>query len=467
MVTAKAAGLLTQTAGLPRIPQTTDKPIIASLTGLRFFAAMAVVLYHYSWLIPYPPAIFAFVRQGWAGVGLFFVLSGFVITYNYADWFATDTASYWTFLRARFARVVPLHVVALALATPISLYAMYLHSISFNWTTALSWLTNLFLLEAYVPITQFKVWNAPAWSISVEFFYYLTFPFIARRLFVRFDSERSLEFLGLGVIVTGALFIGPVSYFLTSILGQFPPELGVEPGYALHRFPPVRMGEFLLGCTLALAFLRARSLKERGLMSALRRNRAVREMMVAFAVGLFGLVSLTSQNAEYTSESNMIYMVTAAMLIGALASGPTLLSPILEHRAVVLLGNASYSLYMIHWIPVAATALLVGARPSPAIDPYWSAIAGANAPGMLAVALLLVSTVLISIACYRLVESPARRLLRPKSRPRQPACGAGRIDGSQSGAAFFGSGDHAKDPSASADGTLEELTCWCRRFCQP
>src|SRR5579863_1305776 len=91
----------------------TERRPIRALTGLRFFAALHVVFYHYAvGLLPYPLSSVA--KNGYVAVGLFFVLSGFVLAYNYADR-PMDIRTFWT---ARFARIYPAYLLAFVLIAP-------------------------------------------------------------------------------------------------------------------------------------------------------------------------------------------------------------------------------------------------------------------------------------------------------------------------------------------------------------
>ncbi len=66
----------------------------------------------------YPPGLDVLFKQGKVGVSFFFVLSGFIMVYNYYAWFKHDTKRFKDFGRARFARVFPMYVLALLLVTP-------------------------------------------------------------------------------------------------------------------------------------------------------------------------------------------------------------------------------------------------------------------------------------------------------------------------------------------------------------
>ena len=136
-----------------------------ALTTLRFFAASMIVLGHAH------PIFGSFgIAQAMPvnqGVSFFFVLSGFILAWNYPV--LDDTPSRVQFWWVRFARIWPLHAVTclmwIVLVTPIEGGANFLDP---KELTKL--VTNLALLQVWVP---YKVWslsyNGVAWSISAEF----------------------------------------------------------------------------------------------------------------------------------------------------------------------------------------------------------------------------------------------------------------------------------------------------------
>src|SRR5690242_13808365 len=135
------------------------------LTSLRFFAAFVVVLCHlrYSHQQQLSPWAWNFSKNGFVGVNLFFVLSGFVIAYNYGEKFLEKTTTYGRFMLARFARIWPAFITALLLAFPvyvlpdksvlhklpllIPVHVLLIH----NWFPNLGWL-----------------WLSPSWTIGTE-----------------------------------------------------------------------------------------------------------------------------------------------------------------------------------------------------------------------------------------------------------------------------------------------------------
>jgi peptidoglycan/LPS O-acetylase OafA/YrhL len=179
-----------------------DAPLPAAqlpaLTSLRFIAALAVVVLHYRDLLgPLPGWLMHAIVGGQFGVTFFFVLSGFILTYRYRDWFAGGVAAtdYRRFQRFRLARIYPVYVLGLLLDTPW-------HLLERAWagqlaadgpTFAASWLVNLAGLQAWVPAVPYAMfWNTPAWSVAAEFFFYATFPWVCCTLARRCASPGRL-----------------------------------------------------------------------------------------------------------------------------------------------------------------------------------------------------------------------------------------------------------------------------------
>ena len=103
-----------QTAVAPRPARRVEH--LPSLTPLRGIAALWVVVFHFCWRFPnVRPDDYGVVREGYLAVDMFFVLSGFVISHVYKETFARECTvrRYFDFLKARIARIYPLHLVML------------------------------------------------------------------------------------------------------------------------------------------------------------------------------------------------------------------------------------------------------------------------------------------------------------------------------------------------------------------
>jgi peptidoglycan/LPS O-acetylase OafA/YrhL len=152
----------------PRLDGSTGN--IKSLTGLRFFAAVIVVVHHtlpgwshstYTWRV---------AQFGDLGVTFFFILSGFVLSWSQLGLEKKQTTL--RFLKFRFARIYPLHLIFLL----ITLFAF----IAFNATLAgypgaekATVISNFLLTQAWIPLHPEirQGLNGVSWTLSVEFFF--------------------------------------------------------------------------------------------------------------------------------------------------------------------------------------------------------------------------------------------------------------------------------------------------------
>ena len=147
---------------------------IKGLTGLRGYAALWVFFLHATWGWPVDSYAMNVARLGGSGLTIFFVLSGFILSYVYADLFKEGRVTYTSFMRARIARVYPLHIFTLLLFAGLANggYAELGENDTFY-----TFLLNVGLVQSW-GFTQLVSWNQPAWSISTEMFAYLLFPVI-------------------------------------------------------------------------------------------------------------------------------------------------------------------------------------------------------------------------------------------------------------------------------------------------
>ena len=133
---------------------------LPALTGVRFLAAWYVVLFHalpgLAHRYPLPKLLGTFLSNGYLAVGLFFLLSGFILAYTYEG--QIDGASGRTrFWEARFARIYPVYLLSLVL--------------SYTLATSLPFGTRLAVLgmvQAWNPLNpdMAGAWNYPAWTLS-------------------------------------------------------------------------------------------------------------------------------------------------------------------------------------------------------------------------------------------------------------------------------------------------------------
>src|SRR2546426_10465872 len=155
------------------------KAELSSLTGIRFYAALFVYLWHVK-TIPGTEAFSGsslFFKGGDAGVSFFFVLSGFILTYNYADVFrdGVSGANYKRFVWDRLTKIYPVHFLSLLVVLPIATFSPHL---PLDWRAVPF---HLLLQQCFWPSASpafSKYLNVPSWSISCEWFFYLLAPVV-------------------------------------------------------------------------------------------------------------------------------------------------------------------------------------------------------------------------------------------------------------------------------------------------
>ena len=372
-----------------------SRPTLKPLTGLRFLAAIAVVLYHaLNALAPHAPGPLArLVSAGYLGVSLFFVLSGFILTYTYVD---PDSGAlrgtardFWW---ARIARVYPMYAVALVLALPIFfLYRIMLAPPAARAEATLAAGLTPLLLQAWWPRAACQ-WNCPGWSLSVEMFFYALLPLVSVCIA---RSRRNLW--AIGALSWAACIAVPLLYLvLTPSSLAHPTRFDQSFWLQAAKFnPAAHLGEFLVGITTCLAFVRR--------VPTPRALRALR--WSTLGVAMAGAVLLaTRQELPYLFLHDGLLAPFWAAAIFTLAVGGGAMARILASRPLVRLGESSYALYLVH-LPILGFVVLTR-------DLMRIRHPGSVAPVWLPVAAYLLVSIGASLLLFRRIEEPARRRIR-------------------------------------------------------
>lgn len=364
------------------------KDELLPLTGLRAVAAFWVVGFHfYTSLAELLPPIGGFLttvfKPGYLGVDLFFLLSGFIIAYNYQDKFVTFRLSAYTeFLWARIARLYPVHFVTLFACLVLYFGAVltnsHLRTAATNWG-GLDFILNLFMIQAWT-LSHHPSWNFPSWSISCEWLAYLFFPILAA-LIARIKTRTGYQ------VLVALLLLGYPALGL--LLSNF--------GRSMWIFVPIAF-EFTAGVTLFQLF---------------RLRRALDKSAEPFWQPLSALILLVAfvGCANFNLREAWLIPVLAMNLyfLAVDDSGPV--SRVLKSRLACYWGRVSYSLYMVHAV---VSMVLVRLIPLNSFD-------GSALILRLAVCLCYFGTIVIVAALvYHLIENPSRYWIR-RMYPRKSA----------------------------------------------
>ena len=356
---------------------------IPALTGVRAIAAFFIFFHHH----PTSALVWGPLEIWWelhVGVTLFFVLSGFMITWRY-DREDGTRGSFWRgYFVNRFARIYPLYF---ALVVPTMLL--------FHERSPLVWVLNLTVFSC------FKSGIPQAWSLRVEECFYLAAPL----LFLGWKRHPLVPLLAalaaLVVLVPVAMlpatagFLGPPRYLLLdTFFGRF--------------------FEFFVGAWLAkrVASTGTGDVARRFPLATLGGAAGI----VATVAALAAIHSAT--RARYTyglhhpagiALNNVVLPVFIAAFYWGLVRERSLVRSLLSGRVADLLGRSSYAFYLIHFGFLRDVILFRLVR--------LAGVAGTTAEAWAAAIVktplgLFVVVNLLAILLYEAIESPANRILR-------------------------------------------------------
>jgi peptidoglycan/LPS O-acetylase OafA/YrhL len=335
-----------------------------SLTGVRFAAALGVFLFHFgaafSERIGAPKALTTLLQNGNMGVSFFFVLSGFILTYTYDGRLRTRAAVIQYFV-GRFSRIYPVYALALLLALPVLFRPLGPHEA----------VKVLFMVQSWTfpSDTSSNAWISQAWTLSIEFFFYLIFP-------LALVAMEPLKLLT-SVIAAGIACVVICTFGIAKYAPGADP-LPLLPYGLAAPLPVMRVIEFLLGMFACRVFRQVPA-------SLLIRFSGWKTSLTAAVIVA---ILATTTMPQVASLATVLF----PLLIIQLAVGGSTLAAILASRPLVLLGGASYALYIIHG-PVRAWIRQV-------------------VPAPLDAALNLPVAVAVAVAIYLAWEQPAQRWLR-------------------------------------------------------
>ncbi|MGF1478382.1 MAG: acyltransferase family protein [Cyanophyceae cyanobacterium] len=364
---------------------------ISSLTPLRGFAALFVVMHHYVHTAvstpqvqnSFQPQLFERIAlKGYLWVDFFFLLSGFVIFHVYRNSLYKGTSrtiswrSYWKFIKLRFIRIYPLHIFTLLILVAYQGIIFFVEPDYFftGYFSFKKLVSNLLLLNA-MGLHDSSGWNFVSWSIGAEFYTYLLFP-----VFLLILHEGSFKKV---VWTLRATWAGLYALILVSSQKS----LALTHEYGFYRC----LLEFLAGIALYHIYDR------KWLKFLLAKDSAF-------------LLSFLCLALIFTSGKNDIWVLPCfALLLLAAALNKGRCRKVLNLKPCQFLGEISYSLYMIHGIIV----IFMGSASVVSNGQYfWSGLSQLQLwLGLLS--FMLLSLLLASITCFK-IENPLREYLRKK-----------------------------------------------------
>ena len=333
------------TTPLP-MPNTAHKSEYSpELTGIRTIAAGLVFICHV--LEPHAAWTPLFVQYGWVGVNIFFALSGFLFTRLYLDSIEQGTFSFRTYMVKRVIRIYPVTTLVL-IASFIGLGTVY-------WVDACAHIT---LIHGWFPQFRSTI-NAPMWTLSVEETFYITAPigiFICAglsRVWSKhvIQKQRRTEYIQLALLLlclwalSFALSRGIVLHYLETRLHFF----GTWDDGAYTFTFLGRLSDFTAGMLAAVAMRHTKRVKQATTTISLITGLLLMYGTILWIQYMGGPV-LMAQHKLGIVAGHTIGLASALIIIGVQGRNPA--RWLLSRRWMVLLGNASFALYLIHFMPI-------------------------------------------------------------------------------------------------------------------
>lgn len=319
------------------------------------------------------------------GVSIFFVLSGFILVYRYPD--LPTWNSVWRFWIKRFARLWPAHIAT-------TLGVLWLTWVGRNhdgWMAAQVAL-NAAMIQTWIPTGWFSYsFNMPSWSIATEFGFYALFPLLIR------DFYRNWWWKWPATFMIVVLLAAICSLFGLRHPGPADADQ-INISSLLYLWPVGRLFEFVTGMVAALAWL---TFAERLRLQLSTMTATVLEL-AALGLLIFSMANLFWADGNipivYWWHTGAKAALPAALLIFVLALGQGLLSRALSFWPLVIGGEISYAMYLVHY---------------PMLMIYWGYQAELKASYPLwAIAIGFYALLIgISLLIWLLIEKPMRAVL--------------------------------------------------------
>ena|SRR3990167_2969375 len=383
---------------------------INGLTGIRAIAAFWVLIYHSAsvFYLAQPalntfsdamnPLVPAFANYGFLGVDTFFILSGFVISYTYFDWFSVDLSArkwvthYARYIIFRLARIYPaLMFVFFMGSLLLFLYALTPENLALRHLSLFfKSLPSMLTLTYNVSLTNLKefsqsYWNfnPPLWSISIEWVAYLFFPFLV--MLTSTFSKKYLLFIALFLLFILQLYV----YISPPVIGNL---VLSSVSFFIFGMPAiVRIAaDFFLGYFFYHMYQDAK-------LSVNARYIDVAAIMAILAI--VGMI-------YFFHVVEVLILIALGIFVFCVALNPPITGKLLSSRIMVYLGNISYAIYLVHFLVLQVIVSKMNQY-------HW--FVDLNKSGVdkvFAFILYVLVVVVIASLVYHLIEKPAQRWIR-------------------------------------------------------
>lgn len=318
-----------------RVQAVERRPPLPALTGLRTLLALTILMFHFTpsgltWARHPSITLYPLVNIGYVFVSFFFLISGFILSYNYAH--REGGVRKTDFWMARFSRLYPVYLLTMLVSIPMLMLEWQARPHGQFWAGAI--LTPLLMQGFFPHLATF--WNTVSWTLSCEVVLYIAFPWLLKLRWPRSPWK-------LAAMVLGFWCLGLVPHTLYWLLNpdHLPtPVNRYSDGTWLNtlKYTPVAyLCTFLAGLTLGRLHDAAK-LELRGRMWA---------GLTGFALAWFAVYHL-APNVPYILVHGGLFTPVWSLVILGLA-GVSPLARIFSIRPLVAVGTSTYALYLLHF----------------------------------------------------------------------------------------------------------------------
>ncbi len=354
---------------------TTQNRYITGLDGLRAFAVLSVIAYHFS---------FSWAKGGFLGVDVFFVLSGYLITSillpEQGNQLTLDLPKFWV---GRIRRLLPASflMIIVTFVWVTLFHKDLLDTVRGDAISSIFYTSNWWFI--FHDLSYFDSFGSPSplknlWSLSIEEQFYFIWPLVLAAGLYVFKKRSRVSFF---------VFIGALcSAFLMGLLYQ----PGEDPSRVYYG-TDTRSFELLIGCCLALVWPMKRLTDKK--ISIKHRNILNITSIIAFSILILCIILVDEYQVFLYRGGMLLICINVAILIACVCHPASFLGKLLSWKPLRWIGSRSYGIYLWHY-PI----IVLGTPVYEIGNPVWWRV-------ILQMAIILI----IAELSYRYIEMPIRK----------------------------------------------------------
>lgn len=353
----------------------------AEIDGLRTLAVMSVTLFHFEMF---------HIKGGFLGVDIFFVISGFLMTYLITEEIREGRFSFAEFYLRRARRILPalFTVIAVTLAAVCLLgFAPKLMEHFFSsLQAALFSVSNIFfyLTSGYWDSSSITKPLLHTWSLGVEEQFYFFLPLLLWGMFAVFKNNTARNIAALLICLMAVSYAAYLHY-----------GLGDDLDFAFYMLP-MRAWELLAGSMAALFVIYQGKISISNILYNFSRGGVHLFEFLCLGAMLSGILASRGGGSMFRHNELVVLTVFGAVLF-LIGPGTGFVTRMFSQRPVVWLGKISYSVYLWHWPVWVLATYHLGSNRDDIPMSLWTK------------ATLLLLTVTLATLSWRFVEQPFRR----------------------------------------------------------